>query len=154
MTDQPLEPRQLVVEFGPGLGIAIGQIKRRDQHAIDRGLEITCLLVVLSTGQARACHDGFGPGQDCDAIPGFLATPHCVVTRLSDGVLRKLLVGCFEFLQTDDVGPCGSQPGQQVRQSPVDVVDVERRDLHIPALFKEVSGSLRQRGEGGTSEFP
>jgi hypothetical protein len=43
---------------------------------------------------------------------------------------RKVGVGRFQFLQRNGVGLCRAQPGQQVRQAPVDVVDVEGRDLH------------------------
>jgi hypothetical protein len=48
-----------------------------------------------------------------------------------DGINRKISVGRFQFLQSDDVRLRGAQPSQQVRQAPVDIVDVERCDLHV-----------------------
>jgi len=39
----------------------------------------------------------------------------------------------FIFLQAEDVGPGGLQPGKQVREALVDVVDVQRGELHSGA---------------------
>jgi hypothetical protein len=68
--------------------------------------------------------------QDGDAVPGLLAAPQRVVAGLAQFRLRECLVGGLQFLQADDVGPRALQPGEQVRQAAVDVVDVEGGDLH------------------------
>ena len=128
---QSLEPFELVVEFRPGLRIAIRQIDAGHDDAPDRRFDIARFPVLAIAGQF--CSDQYGigaPGQDGDAIPAFLPAPDRAVASLGDSCCRKIIVGRFQFLQRDDIGLCLTQPSQQVRQPPVDVVDVEGCDFH------------------------
>jgi hypothetical protein len=54
MRQQALEPGQLVGELRPRLRIAVGQVDRRDEDAVDRGLEITRLGVAGVAGKGAA----------------------------------------------------------------------------------------------------
>src|SRR3546814_14147579 len=43
---QPVDPFELVVEFGAGLRIAVGQIDRRDRQPVDIDLEIAAVRIL------------------------------------------------------------------------------------------------------------
>ena len=47
---QAPEPRQLVVEFGPRLRIAVGQVDAADEDAADGGLDVARLIVLRIAG--------------------------------------------------------------------------------------------------------
>ena len=145
---QAPEPGQLVVEFRPGLRIAVGQIDAADQDAADGGLDVARLIILRIAGQGGPRHDRLrSPRQDGDAVPGPLPAPHGVISGPPDRIGRKLRVGAFEFLQADDVGLRALEPVQQVGQAAVDVVDVEGRDLH-PGRVKP--GALARRDPSPT----
>jgi hypothetical protein len=61
-----------------------------------------------------------------------LPAPGRAVAGFANRIDRKITVGRFQFLQGNDIGFCLAQPSQQVRQPAVDIVDVERRGLHVP----------------------
>src|SRR3984957_15277201 len=131
MRSQPPEPCELGVEFRTRLRIAVRQINAGDNNAFDGGFDVARLAIIRVTGQ-------FGPDQhrlglarqDGDAVPGLLAAPDRAVAGLVDGAKRKVIFGRLQFLKANDIGFCLSQPTKQVRQAPVDIVDVERGDLH------------------------
>jgi hypothetical protein len=52
MGDEALEPRQLVIELWPGLRIAIGEIKGRDQDSVHRYLDVPSLEILGIARQA------------------------------------------------------------------------------------------------------
>ena len=52
VSDQSFEPGKLVVEFRPGLRIAVRQIDAADNNAINRSLDVTALLVRKSPGSS------------------------------------------------------------------------------------------------------
>ena len=147
MRSQPLEPCELVVEFRAGLRIAVRQIDAGDDDAVDGGFDIARLVVVAIAGQLGPDQHRFGLArQDGDAVPGLLAAPDRAVAGLVDGAERKVLVGRLQLLQANDVGLCLLQPSQQVRQPPIDIVDVERGDLHTPARALSVPIELERKG--------
>jgi hypothetical protein len=45
--DEMFEPSQLIVEFGTGLRIAIGQIHTSHYHPINCGLQIPAMVILL-----------------------------------------------------------------------------------------------------------
>jgi hypothetical protein len=53
-----------------------------------------------------------------------------MITRLPDCLRRELGVRGFELLKAHDVGLGFAKPVEQVRQTAVDVVDIETGDLH------------------------
>ena len=102
---QPLEPVELVVEFRPGLRIAVRQIEAGDDDAVDGGFDIARLLVVGVAGQLGADQHRIALArQDGDAVPGLLPAPDRAVAGLADRINRKIGVGRFQFLQRNDVG--------------------------------------------------
>jgi len=128
---EPPEPCELVVEFRARLRIAVRQIEAADDDAIDGGFDVARLFVVAVPGQLVADRHRIGVArQDGDAVPAFLSAPHRAIAGLVDGFDRKILIGRFQLLQGHDIGLCLPQPSQQVRQAPVDIVDVERCDFH------------------------
>ena len=45
MRQKPFHPGKLVFEFRPGLGVTVGRIDSRDEHAVDGGLDIAALRI-------------------------------------------------------------------------------------------------------------
>jgi hypothetical protein len=113
------------------LRIAVRQVEARNQHAFGGSFDVSALPVFGRTGQAIArqlrpdvaCQDG-------NTVPGVLALPDGLVAGALDIVVRKLAVCAFELLQAHDIGLGLLEPFQEERQSAIDVVDVEARDLH------------------------
>ena len=128
---QPPEPVELGVEFRPRLRIAVRQIDAGEDEAFDGGFDVAGLVVVAVAGQGGAGQNWLGVSrQNGDAVPGLLALPHRAVAGFFERCDRKVGVGRLQLLQCNRIGFCRPQPGQQVRQAAVDVVDVEGRDLH------------------------
>ena len=149
MRPQPPEPVELVIEFRPGLRIAVRQIDAGDDDAVDGGLDVARLVILAVAGQGRPGQHRLGvPRQDGDAVPGLLPAPHRAVAGFLDRGSREIGVGRFQFLQGNDIGPGGAQPLHEVRQTPVDVVDVEGCDLHgLMALQAGRAGGRTRRAE-------
>ena len=68
MRPQPPEPVELVVEFRPGLRIAVRQIDAGDDDAVDGGLDVARLVIVAVAGQAVRVSTG-------SALRARMATP-------------------------------------------------------------------------------
>ena len=131
---QPLEPTQLVVEFGTWRRIAVRQVEAADQDAVDGGLDIAAVAVVGIAGQAAARQDrGCIPGEDRDTVPTFLSMPDGLVSHSLKFAPGKALVRRFEFLQADDVGRVFFQPSQKDWKPAVDAVDVVGGEFHEAA---------------------
>jgi hypothetical protein len=153
---QALEPGKLVVELRAGLRVAVRQVDASDEDAIDRRFDVAALRVV---GVARQRHAGqnrlAAAREDGDSVPGLLPPPYRVIARLADGIGGKFRVGGFELLQAGDVGPRRLEPLQQVRQPPLDVVDVEGRNLHAAPVFRpSISPSPRASPQMGRERSP
>jgi hypothetical protein len=128
---ETLEPFEFVVEFRPGLRIAIGQINAADHDTADRCFDVTRLRVSGVAGQGGLRHNRFTVArQDGDAVPGLLAAPDRVVASLAQRRHREVGIGTFELLQAHDVRPGFLQPSQQVGQPAIDVVDIEGGNFH------------------------
>ena len=52
MSGEPLKPVQLIIEFRPRRGVAIRQVDRGNDEALDPDLEVARLPVVLVARQA------------------------------------------------------------------------------------------------------
>ena len=102
---QALHPAQLVVKFGAGLRIAIGQINARYTNATNLCFQISGMLILRFARQPALylyrlnaiCEDGH-------AIKAFLAMPDCVVADFGKVSGRKAFVLRFNFLQAGDRG--------------------------------------------------
>ena len=128
---ETIQPRELVIEFWSRLRIAVRRIERGDEDAVDGGFDKAGLRVVGIAGQSGPGDDRLAaPRQNRDPVPRFLAAPDRAIPRLLDRRPRELTVRGLELLQAHDVGRGGAQPGEQIGKPLVDVVDVERRDLH------------------------
>ena len=93
------------------------------------------MAVIWIAGQTASCLDRFGAaGENGDAVPAFLAVPDGPVAGLADRRLGKFLLRCLEFLQANHVRVGLGQPSQQHRQSAVDAVDIEGRELHAALI--------------------
>jgi hypothetical protein len=77
----------------------------------------------LAKGRHEKCH--------FFSVPALLSTPDCLVFGLLDRFHWKFRIGCFELLQTDDVGLRFPKPLEQVRQTAVDAVDIEAGNSHV-----------------------
>jgi hypothetical protein len=128
---EPLEPFQLVVEFRPGRGVAVGEVEASDDEVAHRGLEVAAMGVIGIAGQPTSTlGERFFAREDGDAVVRLLPMPDGRVSSFGNGRGGKLFVGGFELLETGDIGRCLSQPAQQDRQTPVHAVDVEGGDFH------------------------
>ena len=52
-----VQPSELVIKFGTGLGVSIGSVDRGDEHAVNGRLEISALSVGCIAGQVHASHN-------------------------------------------------------------------------------------------------
>jgi hypothetical protein len=127
---QALEPGELVIEFGTGLGVSIGSVNRGDEQAVNGRLEIAALPIGVVAWQVHASHNRRPSRKNRHAIPAPLAVAYRMISRLPDCLRRELGVRGFDFLKAHDVGLGFVKPVQQVRQATVDVVDIETGDLH------------------------
>ena len=129
---KPPEPVELVVEFRPGLRVAVRQIEAGDDDAVDGGLDIARLE---SRRDRRAARCGSAPDRPC--APGSRrrsrssarATPRRSRPSRSPRSGNSASVA-FSSCSPTTSGLGRAQPAQQVRQAAVDIVDVEGRDLH------------------------
>src|SRR5688572_10151152 len=131
MTPKTFHPRKFVVELWAGLRIAIWQVDRGNNYALDCTFDVSALSVRRVTRQPSA-YQLRRPifRQNGDAIPLLLAQPNGAIPATGNGFLRKILCEYFQFLQTDNVRLRLLQPNNQSVQAPVDVTDVVRRDFH------------------------
>ena len=128
--DQPLEPRELVVEFGSWLRVAIRQIETGDDDAVDRRFEIAALRIRDVAGQAAADFDRFCiPREDRHAVPCALPGPERTVSGRRERRDGKRCVCRLQFLQADDVRRFTFEPLQKARQARADAIDVVRGKL-------------------------
>ena len=90
MRDEPLHPRELVVEFRSGLRIAVRRIERADEHAVHRRLDVAALRVGWIAGQRGRVRTGSpSAGENGNAVPGFLPAPDGAVACLFDRSFGK-----------------------------------------------------------------
>ena len=129
--DQPLEPRELVVELRSGLRIAVRQVdSRRRRGPSTSRFEVARLRSSSSPGKPRrSSHRLLASREDGDAVMRALAVPDRAVACVLDRVRRKLVVAGLDLLQADDVGARLVEPLEQPRQPAVDAVDVVGRDF-------------------------
>src|SRR5690349_21310816 len=140
---QPLQPGQLIVKLWSGLRVSVGSIDAGNERAVDRGFDITALVISHVTGKFPAGDNHLGPsGENCDAVPLLLPDPDGGVASLAQRHLRKVCLDSLQFLQTYDIRLRGSEPAQQIWQSFVNVVDVEGGDLQSNFLRRARSKSL------------
>ena len=147
MRQQALHPGELVSEFRARLRIAVRRIERGDQHAVDRGLDVSALLVGRITGELIARQDRFRvAGKNGDAVPSLLAAPDRAVSGLLDCVFGEIAVGSLQLLKRDDVRLGRLEPRQKIGEALVDIVDVEGRDLHAAARRAALSAAALSGG--------
>src|SRR5688572_13958297 len=142
VTIQPLEPRELVVELRPRLGIAVRQVQRGDDDAADLRLDVTALGIAARPRQPAAPLDRLGAlREDRDAVPGTFAVPDGAVAGRLDRRSREASFHGLEFLETGDVGRLVPQPSQEISEATVHAVDIEGRDPEAHAM-STISASL------------
>ena len=85
MVDQPVGLFDLVIEFRARPRIAVRQIERRDQNAVDGRLHIPALLVTRIAWERIADQNGLGISRENRyAIPGPLTSRAGVTTKIGD----------------------------------------------------------------------
>src|ERR1700694_402168 len=83
--DQPVEPLELVVELGAGLGIAVRQVQASDDDPLHRRLDVAALLLGRIAGKSSLGFDRIRIlREDRHAVPRLLAVPYRAVARLAD----------------------------------------------------------------------
>jgi len=134
---EALHPANLVVEFLGADRIAVGQVKRADDHVLRLGFDVPAMAIVGIAGEADPTKLGrVAFCQDGDPVEAFLTVPDGAVTRglyVSDG---ERLVGALEFLQRNDVRLLALEPFDEPRQPRTDTVEVIGRNLHLGALSR------------------
>lgn len=137
-----------MVEFWAGLGIPVRCVDRSDEQAIDRGFEIAGLLIGVVAWQLQAGQYGRPTREDRYAIPAFLAAPYCMIPRLPDCFRRKVDIRRLEFLKANNVGFCSAKPVKEVRQTAIDVVDIETGEFQWRFRQKRVLNAIPRCGRG------
>ncbi len=129
---QAAEPRQLVVELRTRLGIAVRQIDAPYKQSLDCRFDISRLVVGRIARRGGSRDNGFSIAcENGNTVPGLLPAPNRMIAGLRDRPRREFRVRAFQLLQAGDIGPCRFQPVEKVGQPPIDIVDVESRDLHL-----------------------
>lgn len=96
---QALEPAQLVVEFGAGLRVAVGEVQAGVEYAVDGGFYVACLLVRRVAGQCGDHRQGLMPArQQGHTVPRALAHHYGAIARRFDGRGGELRRRAFELL--------------------------------------------------------
>ena len=72
---QSLQPSELIIEFGTGLGVSIGSVDRGDEHAVDGRFEIAALAIGDVARQVHASDHRCPSHQNRHAVPAPLAAP-------------------------------------------------------------------------------
>src|SRR5688572_19928088 len=68
--DEAFEPGKFVFEFRAGLRIPVGEIKAADENAVDRGLNVTTVRILVAARKLAAGFDGLRAArEDGDAVP-------------------------------------------------------------------------------------
>ena len=144
MRYEALEPRELVVELGPGLGVAIWKVDRRHDQAPDRSFQIPGLRIGGITRQtAPNLARRLISREDRHPVVRTLSVPHGAVSRVGEGTRRKFGVVGLELLQADHIRARFCKPFEQARQAAVDPVDVVCGDSHVG--FDDGSGGSECR---------
>ena len=131
VSDEPLEPGELVVELRSRVRIAVRQIQRRHQYAADGGLHVASLRVGRVARQRAADWHGVGAArQQCDAVSRSLTHHQAAIAGALEFRAGVPVCGGLELLERHHVWFRRAKPGQQERQAPVDVVDVPGGNLH------------------------
>ncbi len=137
-----LQPAHLVDELVAVGRLAVGEVAAhhadRSQGGMGHGADDHTGLLIVEAGDVLE-HRGAVhavPGQQGDAVVGFLAEAVGLVA--GGGQLRQweLVVGLLGFLQHDDLHRAGGQPVQQLRQAHGQGVDVPGGEFHgVGRLF-------------------
>src|SRR5438477_8389220 len=131
MRREASEPGKFVREFGPRLRVPVRRVQRGDENAVYRCFEIPALRIRGISRQSGSRDNGVAiPREDCDAVPRLLTQPNGAIACVLDRRFRQLRVGGLQLLKADNIGRACAQPLKKVGETLVDVVDVERRDLH------------------------
>ena len=129
---QSIEPAQLVIELRAGGRISVRQIQATNQHPIDRRLDVAAVRVIRIAGQAatrfrrRPAARKYG-----NAVPALLAVPDRAVAGFPNCRLGEFVVRGLQLLQAGDVRLDLGEPAHQHRETAINTVHVERRDLHL-----------------------
>ena len=106
VSDEPLEPTQLVFELRTGLRIAVWQIQGADDQAAHCCLKIAPVVVCGITGEDIQNRDDLHlPSENGDSIPGPLTLRDALVSGSGAGQRRKCRVRRLEFLKASNVRP-------------------------------------------------
>src|ERR1700704_2362496 len=147
--DETFEPRQFVIELRTGLRISVRQVDGSDQHTIYRRFDIACLAILRIPRQAGSRQHRIAlPRQDCYAVPGTFAQPDSAIAKVTKGTCRKCSLLCLELLEANAVGLRPGEPGREIMQSLVDVVDVESGDLQWSGLTRKDHSVLTRVSHG------
>src|SRR3974390_1835905 len=118
MRQQAVEPTQLIFELRTRGRIAVGQVKAADHDAADFGLDIAAVKIIRIAGKCSPDLLGISiPSEYGDPVPALLSVPDHSVSSVSNGGLRKLLLGRLKFLETYDIGRALREPAQQIGQA-------------------------------------
>ena len=72
MGEQPLEPAQLEAEFLAFYRIAVRRVEAGDQEAVDRGLDVAAVeVVIVARKRAPGLDHPLAAGQNGDPVPTF-----------------------------------------------------------------------------------
>ena len=104
MTNETLEPGEFVLESWPRLRVSIGQVDRRDQNTLHRGLDVAALGILPIARQLVSGQLWFADVRKYrHAIICWLATPDRGVPHRVYGDGWEAIVRGLEFLVTAQV---------------------------------------------------
>ena len=142
MRVESLEPRELVVELGPGLRVAIWKVDRRHDQAPNRSFQIPGLRIGGITRQtAPNLARRLILREDRHSVVRTLSVPYGAVSRVGEGTHRKFGVVGLELLQADHIRARFCKPFEQARQAAVDPVNVVSGDSHVGSMLGVVEAN-------------
>src|SRR5262249_17310172 len=111
--------------------IAVRQIQAADRDSIDLRLDVTAVGVPGIAREHAADFRRVAAAREYrHAVPALLAMPDHPVAGGANRQLGEFLLGCFQFLETNDIGRALIEPAQEVRQARRNAIDVVGDDPH------------------------
>src|SRR5215207_7726792 len=104
MENQPVEPTQLVIELWPRRRVAVRQIDRGDENAVNCRLDVSAMHIVGIAGELARSFDWIGAAsEDGDTVPTLLAVPDRSIARFPERRGGELLLRSLQLLQAHNV---------------------------------------------------
>lgn len=131
MKDEPVQPGDLVIEFWPGLRIAVGRIDAANNVAVNSGLDVTALSIQTVARQRGAGDNRLAdPRTNRNPVPTPLTDPNGLVAKILKLPHREHLLFALQLLKTEHIRLFLGQPLAKNLKPTSDAINIEGSDFH------------------------